>query len=112
MSSSSSSRPKIPLRIYHPNDNIVNRSNNAISQSIETIQNCLLIDGNFIEDVTMNASTTTLIKHRLNRKFRGYIICNQTSATTIYRDETSDADLTVFITLISVLATTASLWVF
>lgn len=72
------------------------------------LQRCELLDGIFLESVVLGAATTTKIAHKLDRNIRGWIVCDRTAATDIYRDSSD----TKFITLHSSAAATVRLWVF
>jgi hypothetical protein len=69
----------------------------------------IILDGVYIENITVG-TTPTLVQHKLNRAFRGYIICKQDTFTDV--KFVSGNDVTLFLTLQAVASCTVSLWIF
>lgn len=75
---------------------------------LNTICGKLLLDGVYLEGVSLNSGVTT-VNHKLGRKPQGYILCDQDAAASIYRSQPFN-DLTL--TLTSSAAVTVAIWVF
>lgn len=93
-------QPAIGLRKLQ--DNIVPQLNQVLGIA--------LLDGKLLT-VDLDTATTN-VEHGLGRAFRGWFPVDNTSFAVITRDDTSSADQSLFLPLVSTVALTAKIWVF
>jgi hypothetical protein len=73
------------------------------------LENCPLLDGNYLEEVALAGGVSTRIVHGLGRQIRGWILCDLIGNAAIVRRISWDS---TYLTLHSNLAVTVNLWVF
>lgn len=98
------------LKIVEVNDVNLSKLQENVRLFLEQLDYNLL-SGNLTEDIVIS-TTTTLVPHKLDRKFMGFIITDQNADARIWRDTTSQADKTKFIPLIASSTVTIKMWVF
>ena len=69
------------------------------------------LSNNRIESVSLSTSVAH-VAHKLGRRWRGWRVTDQNADATIYRDPTSTADQTKFISLLASASVTVDLEVF
>ena len=85
------------------------RAQANVENVILNLRNALILDGVLLENISV-ATTSTAVPHKLNRAYRGYIVCkNNTYADIKVASEDSSQ---LFINLQASAACTISLWVF
>ena len=85
------------------------RAQSNVEAAYGGLAKTVLLDGVFLENITVN-TTETLVEHKLNRPFRGYIICKNNTFCDLKSTDTQD--VTKFITLQASATCVVSLWVF
>lgn len=105
------SKPLLPNSLNNQFDKISNRYAQDSNTTLQSIAACPLIDGVLIQNIVVGA-TTTLIQHKLGRKWQGWMITDTVSATPVRRDSTSTANRASYLALIAASPVTVSLWVF
>ena len=88
-------------------ENFTSQSN--VEAAFGNLAKSLLLDGVYVENVAIN-TTETLVEHRLNRTYRGYIVCKNDSFCELKVVSTGNQAL--FVTLQSTVPCTVSLWIF
>jgi len=88
-------------------ENFTAQSN--VETAFGNLSKSILLDGVYIENVIIGP-TDTLIAHKLNRAYRGWIICKIDVLTDIKQSNINDN--TKFVTLQAGTPTTVSLWIF
>lgn len=69
----------------------------------------IILDGVYLENIAVGTSDT-LVEHKLNRAFRGYIVCKNDSFCDLRL--VAGIDVTKFLTLQASSPCTLSLWIF
>ena len=64
----------------------------SIQSIIEEIASKPHLDSFLLEDLVLTTGAANFVKHKLNRKVRGWFICKQNANAVIWEDETEDAD--------------------
>jgi hypothetical protein len=80
-----------------------------VETAFGNLSRSIILDGVYLESISVGTSDT-LVEHKLNRAFRGYIICKNDSFSQV--KQTSANDVTKFLTLQATSACTISLWIF
>ena len=83
-----------------------------IEEVITPVLNAAIIDGVIVEDVILNSSTFTNIKHKLGRKPRGYIVIRKSAAQTVFEEAGDYENRKLFLKLKASGAVTVNLWIF
>ena len=83
-----------------------------IEEVITPVLNAAIIDGVIVEDVILNSSTFTDIKHKLGRKPRGYIVIRKSAAQTVFEEAGDYENRKLFLKLKASGAVTVNLWIF
>ena len=83
-----------------------------IEEVITPVLNSAIIDGVIVEDVILNSSTFTNIKHKLGRKPRGYIVIRKSAAQTVFEEAGDYENRKLFLKLKASGAVTVNLWIF
>ena len=83
-----------------------------IEEVITPVLDAAIIDGVIVEDVILNSSTFTNIKHKLGRKPRGYIVIRKSAAQTVFEEAGDYANRKLFLKLKACGAVTVNLWIF
>ena len=83
-----------------------------IEEVITPVLNAAIIDGVIVEDVILNSSTFTNIKHKLGRKPRGYIVIRKSAAQTVFEEAGDYDNRKLFLKLKACGAVTVNLWIF
>lgn len=74
--------------------------------------NKLLLSGNIISGVSLDAASTVEVPHKLGRAFEGWIILDQDGSAIIWRDASASSDNTKFLPLKTSADVVVNLWVF
>lgn len=88
-------------------ENFTAQSN--VEAAFGNLSKSLLLDGVYLENVTVG-TTDTQVAHKLNRAYRGYIVCKNDSFCELKVVSTGNQAL--FVTLQSTVPCTVSLWIF
>jgi len=80
----------------------------ALEDFFTQIETNPLLKGNLLEDISLSASTTTVVRHKLNIIPKGYIIVSQSQPASIYLQDKDSTTLTLY----SSADVTVSLYVF
>ena len=83
-----------------------------IEEVITPVLNSAIIDGVIVEDVILNSSTFTNIKHKLGRKPRGYIVIRKSAAQTVFEEAGDYENRKLFLKLKASGTVTVNLWIF
>ena len=83
-----------------------------IEEVITPVLNAAIIDGVIVEDVILNSSTFTNVKHKLGRKPRGYIVIRKSAAQTVFEEAGDYENRKLFLKLKASGAVTVNLWIF
>ena len=83
-----------------------------IEEVITPVLNAAIIDGVIVEDVILNSSTFTDIKHKLGRKPRGYIVIRKSAAQTVFEEAGDYENRKLFLKLRASGTVTVNLWIF
>ena len=83
-----------------------------IEEVITPVLNAAIIDGVIVEDVILNSSTFTDIKHKLGRKPRGYIVIRKSAAQTVFEEAGDYENRKLFLKLKASGTVTVNLWIF
>ena len=83
-----------------------------IEEVITPVLDAAIIDGVIVEDVILNSSTFTDIKHKLGRKPRGYIVIRKSAAQTVFEEAGDYENRKLFLKLKASGAVTVNLWIF
>ena len=83
-----------------------------IEEVITPVLNSAKIDGVIVEDVILNSSTFTNIKHKLGRKPRGYIVIRKSAAQTVFEEAGDYENRKLFLKLKASGTVTVNLWIF
>ena len=83
-----------------------------IEEVITPVLNSAIIDGVIVEDVILNSSTFTDIKHKLGRKPRGYIVIRKSAAQTVFEEAGDYENRKLFLKLKASGTVTVNLWIF
>ena len=83
-----------------------------IEEVITPVLNAAIIDGVIVEDVILNSSTFTDVKHKLGRKPRGYIVIRKSAAQTVFEEAGDYENRKLFLKLKASGAVTVNLWIF
>jgi hypothetical protein len=83
-----------------------------IEEVITPVLNAAIIDGVIVEDVILNSSTFTNVKHKLGRKPRGYIVIRKSAAQTVFEEAGDYDNRKLFLKLKASGAVTVNLWIF
>ena len=83
-----------------------------IEEVITPVLDAAIIDGVIVEDVILNSSTFTDIKHKLGRKPRGYIVIRKSAAQTVFEEAGDYDNRKLFLKLKASGAVTVNLWIF
>ncbi len=93
-------------------DPVVNRIQRNLEDSVNPIVDLPPMSGQILTDVAVATGSTVLVEHKLGRAYRGWVLVDNDTACTIHRDDTSTADTTLYLPLVSSATTTVDLWVF
>ena len=83
-----------------------------IEEVITPVLDAAIIDGVIVEDVILNSSTFTDVKHKLGRKPRGYIVIRKSAAQTVFEEAGDYENRKLFLKLKASGAVTVNLWIF
>ena len=83
-----------------------------IEEVITPVLDAAIIDGVIVEDVILNSSTFTDIKHKLGRKPRGYIVIRKSAAQTVFEEAGDYENRKLFLKLKASGTVTVNLWIF
>ena len=83
-----------------------------IEEVITPVLNAAIIDGVIVEDVILNSSTFTNVKHKLGRKPRGYIVIRKSAAQTVFEEAGDYENRKLFLKLRASGTVTVNLWIF
>jgi hypothetical protein len=80
-------------------DKDLSKLQNNIDIVLKPITNCPIIDGVLVENVSLNASITNEVFHKLGRKPLGFIIVRKSAESDIWDDQNSNktSDRTFFL---------------
>ncbi len=85
------------------------RLQSNVESAYGNLSKSIILDGVFLEGVSVTTGES-LVEHKLDRPFRGYIICKNDTFSSI--KSTDAKDTSKFITLTATANCTISLWVF
>ena len=83
-----------------------------IEEVITPVLDAAIIDGVIVEDVLLNSSSFTDVKHKLGRKPRGYIVIRKSAAQTVFEEAGDYENRKLFLKLKASGAVTVNLWIF
>ena len=83
-----------------------------IEEVITPVLDAAIIDGVIVEDVILNSSTFTDVKHKLGRKPRGYIVIRKSAAQTVFEEAGDYENRKIFLKLKASGTVTVNLWIF
>jgi hypothetical protein len=81
-----------------------------VETAFGNLSRSILLDGVYLENILIGTSDT-LVEHKLNRSFRGYILCKNDNFSQL-KLVTTGNDVTKFLTLQATVPCTISLWIF
>jgi len=90
-------------------DQELNRVQDHIVREVNPFLGKEIIDGVLLTNVALTTSATN-VYHGLGRKYRGWIVVDNTTPCWVYASVSSDPSKTL--SLIATVTTTVSLWVF
>ena len=100
------------LRRVRSSDDVVRQLQDAADSVLKVITKKEILDGNFLEDITITAGTPKVVNHLLGEKLRGWISVRKNAQAHVW--DSQDTNQTPFSTLIlnASASVTISLWVF
>jgi hypothetical protein len=99
------------LKVLGAEGDDLNRIQQYISNALQPILGCPLVDGNLVTGVNLK-NGLTVIEHKLGRKLRGWFIVDQNAIASIYREPGTENLGSKTLTLHSSAACTVSIWCF
>lgn len=90
----------------------IDRIQDAIGDSVRSIQACPLIDGVLIRDVNILAAAFKQVEHGLNREPHGYLVVSRNVNAVVWDDQSNNELSSRCLKLRASVDVTVSLWVF
>lgn len=71
-------------------ERVVDQLQENVGNSISEIVKVPILDGNLITEVSVSSGSDIIVNHKLNRKYRGYIITRKTADLNIWESSTTN----------------------
>ena len=98
-------------KIYS-DDQVLNRVQDQVAQSISQLLRTEVLDGRLIKDVELSAGISNEVEHKLGRDLIGYIVTKKNAQSDIWDEQQNNARISSFLNLRSENNVTVDLWVF
>lgn len=103
-------QPKSFTKIGQDDENLAQVQKN-VDTAVSSLSKNALLAGTLVEGIVLSANTT-LVPHKLGRKYKGYIIVKSSAAASYYVPPSATVDETLYCPLIASAGVTVSIWFF
>ncbi len=101
-----------PFRLLGVSDAVLSRIQDAVAQAFAPLTRNLLLDSNFVTDVTLTSGADNLISHGLGRAYEGFIVTKCTADTRVWISSSANTSPDKYINLRPNVTGVVTLYVF
>lgn len=95
---------------FFTKDDNLNRIQKNIEEAFQPLLSNEVIDGNLLENVSLVSGSVNVIKHGLDRKYRGWIVVDKNANANIYSSTSNVPEKTLLLN--TTLNCVVSIWIF